>query len=61
MAHSPFNTDNEDQLGFGRDVVGAFLLAQARQAYFLALGITVFLDVGLGPLEDHPTLFFPCL
>lgn len=26
---SPFDTDNENQLRLGRDVVGAFLLAQA--------------------------------
>ena len=58
---APFDTDHEDQLRLGGDVVGAFLLAQSGQPDFLALRIAVFLDVGLGPLKDHLTPLFPCL
>ena len=52
----PLDTDNKDQLGLSRDIVGTFLLAQAGKADLLALCITVLLDVGFGALEDDTTL-----
>lgn len=52
----PLDTDNKDQLSLGRDIVGAFLLAQPRETDLLALCIAILLDVGLGALEDDATL-----
>lgn len=52
----PLDTDNKDQLSLSRDIVGAFLLAQAREADLLALCIAVLLHVGLGTLEDNAAL-----
>lgn len=52
----PLDTDQEDQLGLGRDVERAVLLGNARKTDLLALGITVLLDVLLGTLEDDATL-----
>jgi hypothetical protein len=48
----PLDADHEDELGFGGDIVGAFFLADAGETDLLTLGIAVFLDVGLGTLED---------
>ena len=56
MGHIPFDANNEGELGFSLDVVGALLLAQAGETDLLALCIAVFLDVGLGALEDDATL-----
>lgn len=46
------DADDEGEFWLCRDVVGAFLLGDAREANLLTLGIAVFLDVGFGPLED---------
>jgi len=56
-----FDTNNEDKLGFGRDVVRAFLLAQSSEPNLLLLCITVLLDVRLGTLEDNATLLLVSL
>ena len=48
----PLDAEHEDELGFGGDIVGAFFLADAGETDLLTLGIAVFLDVGLGTLED---------
>jgi hypothetical protein len=52
----PLDTDQEDQLGLGRDVESALLLGSAGKANLLALGFTVLLDVLLSTLEDDLTL-----
>jgi len=52
----PLDTDNEDQLGLGRHVVGTRLLGLAGKADPLTLLVAVLLDVGLGPLEDDAAL-----
>jgi len=46
------DADDEGELGFGGDVVAAFLLRNTREADLLTLSVTVFLDVRLGALED---------
>jgi hypothetical protein len=56
MSNLPLDTDQEDQLGLGRDVEGALLLGNAGKTDLLALGIPVLLDVLLSPLEDDATL-----
>jgi hypothetical protein len=43
------------------DVVGAFLLGDAREADLLTLSIAVLLDVGLGTLEDGLALLLGLL
>ncbi len=53
----PFNTDYEDKLRLGRDIVTAVLLAQASEPNLLTLCIAVLLDVGFGALENNATLF----
>ena len=54
----PLDADNEDESGFGRHVVRALLLAQASQTDLLALGLTILLDILLGPLENNAALLF---
>ena len=46
------DADDEDEAWLSWDVEGTFLLGDAGEADLLALCITVFLDVGLGTLED---------
>jgi len=55
---SPFDTDDEDELGLGGDVIGAFLLAQTSKTDLFTLCIAVLLDVRLGTLEYDATLLF---
>jgi len=55
------DTDNEDQFGLSRNIERTFLLAQAGQADLLALCFAIFLDIGLGTLEDDPALLLVCL
>ena len=55
------DTDDEDELGFGRDVVASFLLGDAGEADLLTLGVTVLFDVGLGAFEDLRTLLLVLL
>lgn len=50
------DTNDENKLVLVWDVEGAILLAQAGESDLLTLGIAVFLDVGLGALEDDTTL-----
>ena len=57
----PLDTHNEDKLGFRRDIVGSFLLAQAMKSNFLTLCVTVLLNVALGALEDDTTLLLSSL
>jgi hypothetical protein len=52
----PLDTDDKDELGLCRHVVGTFLLAETCKTDSLALRLTVFLDVGFGPLEDDLSL-----
>ena len=47
-----FDADYESEFGLGWDIVGAFLLRDTSEADLLALGIAVFFDIGLGPLEN---------
>ena len=46
------DADDKGKFRLSWDVVGAFLLGDAREADLLALGIAVLLDVRLGALED---------
>ena len=46
------DSDDEDELGLFLNIETAILSAQASESDLLALGISVFLDVGLGSLED---------
>ena len=48
----PLDTDYKDKLRLSRNVVGAFLLSNARKADLLPLCVAVFLYIFLGPLED---------
>ena len=50
--NAPLDTDNKDNLGLSRDVVGALLLSFAGETDLLTLSIAVLLDVLLGTLED---------
>lgn len=50
------DTDNEDELLLGGDVVRALLLGNAVEADLLALSIAVLLDVLLSTLEDNSAL-----
>jgi hypothetical protein len=50
------DTNNESKLWLGRDVERAFRLGNTSKADLLTIGITVFLDVCLGALEDGLTL-----
>lgn len=43
---------DERKLGFSGNVVATLLLGDTGEAYFLALGVAVFFDVGFGALED---------
>lgn len=53
----PLDADYEDELGLRDDIEVSFLLTEAGETDLLALGITVFLDVGLGALEDDAAFF----
>ena len=55
---SPFYPDDEDKLGFGRDIECAFLFRQPRETDFFTLRIAVFFHVRFGALEDDTTLLF---
>lgn len=57
----PFDAENEDKLGLGRDVVAAILFAQTSETDLLAFCISVLLDVGFGTFEDDSTFFLPSL
>ena len=57
----PLNSDNEDELSLGRDIVGAFLLAQAVKADLFTLCIAVLLNVGFGTFENDTTLLLSSL
>lgn len=52
------DTDDEDQLGLGRNIGRVVLLGQTVKADLLTLSITVLLDVLLGTLEDDGALLF---
>ncbi len=52
----PLNTDDKDQLLYRWDVESIVLFGHAGKTNLLALGITVLLDVLLGPLEDDGAL-----
>ena len=61
LFYLPLDAHNEDKLGFRRDIVGAFLLAQATKSNFLTLCVAVFLNIALSPLEDDTTLLLGSL
>jgi len=50
------DTNNEDQLILGWNIVGTILLREAGKTNLLTLLITVFLHILLGTLEDNTTL-----
>jgi hypothetical protein len=50
------DTDNEDELALGWDVVGTILLGEAGETDLLALSVAVLLDVLLSTLEDDGTV-----
>jgi len=50
------DTDDEDELRLGRDIVRSLLLGLPGKADLLLLCVAVFLYVGLGSLEDHGAL-----
>jgi hypothetical protein len=54
--HIPLDTDDEDQLGLGRDVGRVIGLGGAAKTDLLTLSVAVLLNVLLGTLEDDATL-----
>jgi hypothetical protein len=50
------DADEEDQLGLSRDVEGTILLGGTGETNLLTLTLAIFLDVGLGALEDGGAL-----
>ena len=52
----PLDTDNEDKLVLGWNVVGTILLGETSKTDLLALSIAVLLNVLLSTLEDDTTL-----
>ena len=57
----PFDTDDESKLGLLLHVEIAALSGQSTQSDLLTFRISVFLDVGLGTLEDGFTLLLVVL
>ena len=55
------DTDDEGEFGLCWDVVGPFLLGDAREADLLALSIAVLLDIALCTLEDLCSLLLRLL
>jgi hypothetical protein len=50
------DTNNKGELWFGRDVERSIRLCNTAKSNLLSLLITIFLDIGLGTLEDSITL-----
>ena len=57
----PFDSNDKNQFGLGRNVVGTFLLAEPSKPDLFTLCVTILLDVRFGTLEDCRTLFFASL
>ncbi len=59
--HIPLDTDDEGKLGLFVNVETATLPGQSTESDLLTLCITVFLDIGLGALEDRFALLLVVL